>query len=103
MKRLITFTLLIASAQLAVSQGTFSINAGVGQFKMSSMKDYQKYVQSIFPVETQITSSFPSYFIYDISAHWLVYNSLVLGGSSSLGSTGGRVYYSDYSGYTSSD
>jgi hypothetical protein len=55
------------------------------------------------PVKAQVTASFPAYWFFELTATNELKGKLLLGGSLSYGSTGGRVSYSDFSGSLWSD
>ena len=95
------FSLLIPAvgfAQLDVSLAT-----GVGKYSMSDLKKLQESIRADFPVEAKITSSFPAYWFYEGTVKKRFDNNFMTGGSFSLGSTGGRISYADYSGEIHSD
>lgn len=99
MKLLIGFLLFPCAAWAQIS---VSLSAGYGSWAMKSMKEWQEEYRNSFPVEGKTLGSFPPYLYYDAS---IVQQSdqWIRGLAVSNGSTGGRIYYSDYSGKTSMD
>lgn len=93
---------MIAATQLASAQFTLSLNTGYASYKMKDLKSLQEQMLASVPVDAEITSSFPSYWLYELSAR-LASPTKVVGAAFTYGSTGGRVYYSDYSGTIGSD
>jgi hypothetical protein len=89
--------------QRGYTQSSISVNAGWGSNQMADMKSFLNQVASSFPVQAKVSPSFPSYWFYDVSAKWRSGNMGLVGFSFSSGSTGGRAYYSDYSGSIGSD
>jgi hypothetical protein len=69
---------------------------------MSSLKKRQQALLSAYPPQAIITHSFPAFWYYGVNAKW-TYKDIQFGMSVSFGSTGGRVYYSDYSGMISEE
>lgn len=100
--RCVLLLLLFSPLTLAAQ---FSLASGVGyaSFEMGDMKILQRELQKSFPVKAQITSSFPAFWFYELSGMQTNYSDFVVGGSVSFTSTGGRLYYSDYSGMIGSD
>jgi hypothetical protein len=76
---------------------------GQGFYKMQELKSYQNLLRSSFPVDPKITASFPNFWFYEIQMKHLLKNKSFAGLSGSYGSTGGRIYYSDYSGSTTNE
>jgi hypothetical protein len=102
MIRSVIFALLLLPLGLR-AQLTISGAAGIGTFKMDDFHSLQTQILSQLPVEGKITSSFPSYLFYQGSVKWISPAKNVMGLSFEYGSTGGRIYYSDYSGTLYSD
>jgi len=102
MIRFVVFVFLAMPLSLR-AQLTVSGAAGIGTFKMDDLHSLQNQILSQFPVEGKITSSFPSYLFYQGSVKWIFARNYVVGLSYEYGSTGGRVYYRDYSGTLYSD
>lgn len=65
---------------------------------MSDLKKIQEAQLRALPVEAEITSSFPPYWIYTLSGRDFRRGSLMIGLAGEIGSTGSRIYYEDYSG-----
>ena len=100
--RLYLFLFMISVAHAVSAQFSLSMNTGYASYKMEDLKSFQDQMSASFPLQGEITASFPSYWVYDLSARWM-YPTKVVGASFTYGSTGGRVYYSDYSGKIGSD
>lgn len=92
----ITTSLLVLSLQVS-AQFNLEFQTGYGQYSMKGLKDYQKSLQASYPPQAIITESFPAFWYYGVNAKWS-YKELQIGMSVSFGSTGGRVYYNDFSG-----
>ena len=80
-----------------------SFNTGYGFYNMSDVKQFQESHRSTFPVEAEITSSFPPFWIYSFTGKTVINDDLMLGLTAAIGSTGGRTYYGDYSGSIGAD
>lgn len=65
---------------------------------MSDLKKFQEAQLRALPVEGEITSSFPPYWIYTLSGRDFMRGNLLIGLAGVIGSTGSRIYYEDYSG-----
>ncbi len=102
MRTLFIFFVLCACLQ-GRCQLILSVNSGYGSYNMADMKTFQNQIASSFPVKPSTDPSFPSYWFFDINAKTVFKNHFLLGASLASGSTGGRVYYSDYSGSIGSD
>lgn len=97
-----SFLFLLIVPLTVKAQFTVSGSVGYGSFRMHDMKLFQKELKNGFPVNAQITSSFPSFWFYELSAI-RSHDEFTVGGSAYYTSTGGRIYYSDYSGMVASD
>ena len=84
-------------------QFTLSMNSGLGFYKMDEIKLLQTNILSSIPVNAKVTSSFPPYLFFEINPKVEFKNHLLIGTLFSYTSTGGRIYYSDYSGSITSD
>lgn len=91
----IVFLCLIALHTSA--QFNLRLHMGYGSYSNSDLKNYQTTLAKSFPVGGQVLESFPAYWFYGVEAKWNRANSAI-GLSLSQGSTGGQVYYADYSG-----
>jgi hypothetical protein len=89
------FTFVLSTVQ---AQTQISFLAGYGTYSMNELKTFQKELQSQFPVEAKITDAFPGYLYYELTATTRLKSYFFCGISVSYGSTGGRIYYADYSG-----
>ena len=77
-------------------------SAGYATFGLKSLKDQQHEMSTQMPVQGKIVQSFPGYLNYSADFIWQrdsVYFGLMFGHTS----TGGRVAYADYSGYSHVD
>jgi len=96
---MIALTVLIVSAQHSLSQDSgFSLAAGAASSRMGDMKYLQEHIQSTYPVEGKITSSFPPYTSASFSVFKQLYDHIRVGGSYNYSTTGGKSSYADYSG-----
>jgi hypothetical protein len=95
---LITCVLLLAYTHKAEAQGGFIFTGGVAAVAMKDMKYLQEYILSTYPVEGQVTSSFPPYTSTSFTLYKQVYDYLRVGISYSYSTTGGKSSYQDYSG-----
>jgi hypothetical protein len=94
---------ILLSTSISFAQMQWEFNMGYGSYKMKSLKSFQEKLSQRYPVNAQITSSFPSFWYYELAAKWEQNKTTFFGASLSFGSTGGRIYYSDYSGSIGSD
>lgn len=79
------------------AQFNLQLYMGYGSYSNSDLKNYQATIANSFPVGGKVLESFPAYWFYGAEAKWILANSAV-GLSLAQGSTGGQVYYADYSG-----
>ena len=103
MKTLFLYIVLSLNCLNGFGQFIFSVNAGYGSYNMGDMKSLQAQIASSYPVSPQLNPSFPSYWFYELDTRWLFQRKFFFGVNLATGSTGGRVYYSDYSGDIGSD
>lgn len=103
MKKIIL--IICASVTLLFSNGNsfgqelgIVVSGGVASARMDDIKYLQDYILGTFPVEGEITSSFPPYTNFSITFYKQLYDNLRVGGSYSFSATGGKASYSDYSG-----
>ncbi|HLZ15981.1 MAG TPA: hypothetical protein VKQ08_03030 [Cyclobacteriaceae bacterium] len=99
----LTVTTSLFLSEPAKAQLTLSVNSGIGTYQMGDLKSYQQSALARWPVKGQVTSSFPAYWFFELAAANRMDNHLLLGGTLSFGSTGGRMFYGDYSGSLSSN
>lgn len=99
------FLIICASIALLFSNGNsfgqglgIVVSGGVSSARMDDMKYLQEYILGTFPVEGEITSSFPPYASISVTIYKQLYDNLRVGGSYSFSSTGGKSSYADYSG-----
>ena len=102
MRKVIILLLCLLFARLAAAQMDITASVGYGYFDMRNMKIFQEQLRSEFPVNAEVTSSFPPFWNFECS-FTNVTRGLVTGGAINYTSTGGRIYYSDYSGMLSID
>lgn len=96
---LLTFSLILISAQKAEAQGGgFMLTAGVASVRMTDMKNLQDYILGTYPVEGRVTSSFPPYTSASLTIFKELYDYLRVGGAYSYSTTGAKSSYQDYSG-----
>ncbi|MBL7857774.1 MAG: hypothetical protein JNM57_08795 [Cyclobacteriaceae bacterium] len=103
--KIIRYTVIVLLLCATESKGqlwNIGINAGIATYSYQELRDYQHYIQSQIKVEGTITEDFPAYFIYSININRQL-NKWILEVEVGHGSTGGRVYYEDYSGKFSCD
>jgi hypothetical protein len=98
----IIFLLVIVSNSLYAQQFIFSVDAGIGSYKMNDMKKFQAELKADFPSLT-VTDEFPPYVYYQGSCQITLTGSFFTGLALAYGSTGGRTQYRDYSGYVRAD
>jgi hypothetical protein len=79
------------------AQFNLEFHSGYGSYSNSDLKKYQASVVNGYLFGGRVLESFPSFWYYGMDAKWNLPNSQV-GLSLSEGSTGGQVYYADYSG-----
>lgn len=86
-------TSLTGHAQIFLSaEGTYN------SFLMSDMKEIQKEANTGFPIQLPVVTSFPSYLGVNALVGFQKTESLAYGIGFQYMSTGGRLYYEDYSG-----
>ena len=90
-------------AVCGICQSQLSFQVGYGTFALADIKSLQESQLLTYPVKAEITSSFPSYWIYGLSGKKFLRNNFMIGVSGVMGSTGSRIYYEDYSGSVGSD
>lgn len=98
----INFFALSADAQLFT--GVYSVGVGVGYstFSMEQMKAFQRDLARQYPVDVRILEEYPGYLNYH--GGFLIHSDrLYYGWVVGHTSTGGRAYYSDYTGHVASD
>lgn len=101
---LLSVNVLAISAHAQFFTGSYSagISVGYSTFSMAQMKAFQRDLEKQYPVDMKILEQFPGYINYNGS--FLIhqgdaYYGLVVGHTS----TGGRAYYSDYTGHIALD
>jgi hypothetical protein len=95
-KVLIVLLFLPASA---MAQAHFSFNVNYGTYLMTQMKSLEEEIPASFPVHMKTLSNYPPYFNFDGSFTYQTEKSFFWGFVFGYGSTGGRMHYSDYSGF----
>lgn len=84
------------------SQTILRFRAGIASYAMSDLKTIQQNELVNYQVPYKTLSSFPNYYYYGLGVDNIGSNFMT-GLQLNFGSTGGRVYYSDYSGVVGSD
>lgn len=85
------------ASECAAQTWDVSISAGVATYSFDELKDYQAYIKGEIVTNATITDDFPAYLIYSVNLN-KQFKKFILGIVGVHGSTGGRVYYEDYSG-----
>lgn len=75
---------------------------GYASYDQTELKAFQKYFIKQSDVNAKVVESFPSYLTF-LGGVNVSFNKLIVGFEVGHGSTGGRVYYEDYSGKLISD
>jgi hypothetical protein len=104
MSRHVLTIFLILSSQIAQCQfQELSIEIVYSTFSMNSIKSLQKQIkdQSNFPFK--IVNDFPAYFGYNFNVDYHFKERWSIGPRIQYISTGGRLYYGDYSGFVRQD
>ena len=78
------------------------MHVGYGSFSMKSVRNLHDEYRKKFAVPTKWTTDFPAYYTYTVRILRQKERSAV-GVFGGMTSTGGRIYYSDYSGYAGTD
>jgi hypothetical protein len=73
------------------------VNAGLASYSHPELRTYQESIARNSPVGVSLPSKFPPFFTYSIGIN-KCWEKWMLGLELGHGSTGGRVWYSDYSG-----
>jgi len=79
-----------------------AVYAGYGTFSMHDLKGFQKVMMDRQQFDTRVVETFPGYLSYGVDLLY-VRNKGFFGGGWGHTSTGGRLSYSDYSGYYNFD
>jgi len=96
---LLLLEISLASAFTFLSQAQdLNLKVGYGTYSMADIKNLQEDIISTNPIPFQTTESFPGYLLFSLEYNHSLENWLDIGGSLEYKSTGGRVYYADYSG-----
>jgi hypothetical protein len=102
MKRTIRYifilTMMLSLADAGAQGGGIILTGGVASSKMTDMKHLQEYILGTYPVEGQITSSFPPFTSISLTLYKQYYDYLRLGFSYIYSASGGKSSYQDYSG-----
>lgn len=101
MRQRLLIVLFSTLACNALAQFNLSFHSGVGYYKMAELKIFNDVLSGSYPPGGKVTSNFPSYYTFGMDALYSL-SHLKVGLSTDFGSSGGRVYYSDYSGEISS-
>jgi hypothetical protein len=103
MKRWTIACIIILSSVRVYAQWEVSAGAGYGTFAMKDMHKLHELILTQSIVKSEVTDAFPGHIIYQAAVMYRFRRNHFLGLSYQFGSTGGRVYYSDYSGSLYSD
>jgi hypothetical protein len=102
-RRYTLIAIVFASFSVAAQNVSVRADIGIGSYSHSELKYYQEDLRTELSLNRDaVVKSFPSYLTYAIAVevewkHWMI------GGEIGHGSTGGRIYYEDYSGRFVSD
>jgi len=97
MKKPIYSIVLCLLTLQASAQFNLEFHSGYGSYSNDDLKKYQASLMNGYLSDAEILESFPAFWYYGVDAKWNLPHSQV-GLSLSQGSTGGQVYYADYSG-----
>lgn len=100
--KILFFIFLTVVPLVCKSQTVLSFRTGIGSYSLDDIKSLQQSQLSSFQVPAKIVSSFPAYSVFGVSLE-TIQGNLLTGLRLNFGSTGGRIYYSDYSGVAGSD
>jgi hypothetical protein len=89
--------LLLFSVSRATCQVDLGIRSSIGTFSMTSMHEFQENLLQTWPVQGKSVAAFPAFWVHEVLVK-RTKNRLLFGAALSLGSTGGRNHYADYSG-----
>jgi hypothetical protein len=93
-----TYIVVLCLLALQTSaQFNLEFHSGYGSYSNSDLKAYQASLAKGFLAGGKVLESFPPFWYYGVDARWSLPHAQV-GLSFSQGSTGGQVYYADYSG-----
>lgn len=98
------FIAIFVSMTLAASAQEFVPSVGIGYstYSMKSMRNFQEEFAKGFPVNAEVLQDFPAYINYWGSLT-MQYDDVSMAIVVGHTSTGGRIYYQDYSGYIGVD
>ncbi len=80
-----------------------SVTAGIASQRMDDLIYLQKHILSTYPVEGNITSSFPPFTLVSANLVKEWYDHIHIGGGYSFSTTGGKSSYSDQTGSISTE
>jgi hypothetical protein len=86
----------------AYAQVDLYANTGVAAYQQRELKMYQDDIIKAIGVPAKATDNFPPYLTYNLGVN-LNLRNFIIGIEVGHGSTGGRVYYEDYSGLFKAD
>jgi hypothetical protein len=96
-RRAIIFGILSISLTLNAQKIDFFGGVGYGSYSYKELKDYQSYLVKISGIDATIVDEFPPYYAYLFGINFR-FTKWTIGIEAGHSSTGGRVYYEDYSG-----
>lgn len=91
-------TMMLSLADAGAQGGGFILSGGVAGSRMTDMKYLQEQILGTYPVEGQITSSFPPFTAISSILYKQYSDYLRLGVSYIYSTSGGKSSYQDYSG-----
>jgi hypothetical protein len=93
-----TVGLILVANVFAQAQSTdLLITGGIASYQHADLRSYQQQIIGALGVDATITDEFPAYYTYGVG---ITFNrpKWTLSFELNHGSTGGRIYYADYSG-----
>jgi hypothetical protein len=90
--------MLFSALTISAQDGGIMISGGMASAAAEDMKYLQEYILSTYPLEGEITSSFPPFTSTSLTVFKQLYDQIRIGGGYSYATTGGKSSYADYSG-----
>jgi len=94
---------LASSLQAQAQKSGISASVGIASQRMDDLKYIQQYILGTYPLEGNITSSFPPFTRVSVSLLRQLYDYLQFGGGYTFSTTGGKSSYADYTGSISTE
>lgn len=101
MKKLLTLLFILVAARVS-AQWIPSVSIGYGNFSMKGVRKLHDEYRSKFAVPVAWTEDYPAYYTYTFRV-LRQKERVAFGLFAGSTSTGGRIYYADYSGYAGVD